>query len=275
MPAYSESSGFVWIIEPELEYDRIYYCGICNLFGEEPRGNINTASVGHDPDLSNVKTHLIEFSRYYDDNSAYVCVGHGFSTNQYFYDDEKKEIFVIYSAGDSGAQLNHYTLNEFKEHFPVFFFESCLIPIRKVDSEKIEMDESWSLDYTYIGDKYALMYGDEFITGYIYDDYKSRGNRYSVNDLIDMQLNGKWGIIDKNGNAVMPFVFEDIEFINDDAAFVKYEGKYGVLDVKSTIFAFVSSPTTSDGVSVYIFVVLLTFVFFMLGFTSRKSKRIL
>lgn len=268
----SEKNSFVWIIKPEFEYENIYYCGACNLFGKSPGGNINTSGFEHDTDLLNIETHLIEF-KYYDYNeSAYVCVGHGFVTSEYFY-DENKEIFVIYYGSDGGAGLMYYTLNDFKSNW--LFNKNTLIPIRKADSEKVEFDERLGLDYTYVGDKYAIMYGDKFITGFVYDDYKSRGNRYSVNDLIDMKLNGKWGIVNKNGNVAMPFIFDDIEFINDEAAFAKYEGKYGVLDMKNTLIEFVKAPSTGRSFSIYIFISLSIFIILISISKYSKNKNFL
>lgn len=171
---------------------------------------------------------------------------------------KNKEVFVIYWSGDGGAGLKYCTFNDFMKNFN----ETRLIPIRRIDSEKIEFDNedpsSWILDYTYIGDKYALMYGGKFISGFIYDDYESRGSRYTVSDIIDMQSNGKFGIIDKYGKVAVPFLFDDVEFIDDNNAFVKYNGKYGVLDVRSTMIEFAGSPPTGESPSIYIVILSFT-----------------
>ena len=260
--AYGANSNLVWIIEPELEYDYIYYCASCNLFGSDPYSNINIAPLERDSNLLNIPIHLPKF---YSDGSAYVSVGHGVMTTWYFYDDEK-DVFVVFRRSENGSDINYYTADNFINY--------GLIAIKKIDSENVGFEnfEGWlGLDGTYVGDKYALMYGNKFITDFIFEDFKSRGVRYFPKDFIDIKYNGKYGVINKNGNVAISFIFEDIEFINDDAAFAKYNGKYGVLDLKKTMF--VSSPATGRSVLYYIFLFALLILFFRLKFPSSLNSR--
>ena len=252
--AYDGTGNLVWLIEPGLEYDRIFYCAWCrmNLFGTEPeaRADFDISCFDNDENILNFKTNLNKFM--YDNGSAYVSVGHGYSTQFYFF-DEAKEIFLVYWVGDGGAGLEYYTNSGFLPG-------NRLTAIRKIDSEKIKTEENdWGeeeyyLDDASIGGKYALMYGGKFITDFIYEDYESRGSRYTVSDLIDVQFNGKIGIVDKNGSVAIPFLFDDIEFIDDNTAFAKYDGKYGVLALRRTMLS--SSPKTGDNISIHIFTLL-------------------
>lgn len=254
--AFGESNNLAWIIEPELEYDNIYYCSVCryNLFGIEPElfTDFNISFFESDENILNFKNNISKFKV---DNSAYISVGHGFSTDLYFYDEEK-EIFAVYSSSESGAGLEYYTPDDFTSAY------DRLIAVRTANSEKLAIDdEKRRLDEAYIGGKYALMYGKSFVTGFIYDDYKSRGSRHTVSDLIDMKFGGKWGVIDKNGNTAISFLFDDIEFLDDNAAFVKYENKYGVINLRQTIAVSpetpVRPPATGRGVSIHFFILLL------------------
>ena len=36
--------------------------------------------------------------------------------------------------------------------------------------------------------------------------------------------------------VIFPFIFEHFIFIDDDSAFAKYNGKYGILDVKRSFY---------------------------------------
>jgi len=43
-----------------------------------------------------------------------------------------------------------------------------------------------------------------------------------------------WGILDTNGSISVPFVFDAILLIDEETAFAKYNGKYGILDIEKT-----------------------------------------
>jgi len=251
------TENLVWLTEPWFEYDNIWFCYHCAVNG----------LLGSRADmLSDMKTIL---DNYYnqEDNSVLLCIGHCGGTAEYFYDGEK-EVFVLYD----GLELEYYTVGEFIKYWDNWSWDSPLLtltPVRRTDSEKIKLDETGFPDPEYIGDKYALIYGDKFITDFIYDDYKTKTSWLIVNDLIDVKLNGKWGIIDKTGNIAIPFIFEDIEFIDEKTAFAKYDGKYGVLDVRNTIaniknleiFENIeSSPKTGDSNLIYIMILVISVI---------------
>ena len=83
-----------------------------------------------------------------------------------------------------------------------------------------------------------IMMDITFISEFIYD-YVNEYNLYFVyrraNNIIAMRLDDKWGVIDKDGNTAVPFCFEDVLVIDEETVFAKYEGKYGILDVKAAI----------------------------------------
>ena len=265
MPVSSISAAdnkLVWLIEPELEYDWIRYCKHCDVLRNK--------------NVSQIREIINEYDYQKDGSGFWLADGHGYGTAIYFYDEEKNIIAVHYSS-ESGGGIDYYSFDEFIINNSTNRDKNWLIPVRKANSEKMVKDEStgWAeLDENYIGDKYALFYGDKFITGFIYDDYDSRGVRHMPNDLIDMKLNGKYGIIDKNANTAIQFIFDDIEFINDNIAFAKYNGKYGILDVEKTILAVnnTKSPATGENNMICVFSLLFIFSFLIIKNKFYREK---
>jgi len=88
----------------------------------------------------------------------------------------------------------------------------------------------------YINGKYAIAHGISFVTDFIYDDYFDhwRSDIWYATDIIAVKLNDKWGIVDKNGNTAVPFYFDEILTIDNETAFAKINGKYGILDITAT-----------------------------------------
>ena len=114
----------------------------------------------------------------------------------------------------------------------------------------------------------------KFITGFIYNNYKAwlRGTNF-----IGFQINNKWGIVDKNGKAIIPFIFDDIEFIDENRAFAKYNGKYGILDVEKTAFELASgnyAPLTGDDNAIYVFGFLFVFMIIVSVFNKKHKFHI-
>ena len=69
-------------------------------------------------------------------------------------------------------------------------------------------------------------------TEFIYDDVASIAKGY-----IAVKKGNAWGFVDVFGNEVIPYIFSDAV-----TAFVKHNGRYGILDVKKTADAFFTSP---------------------------------
>ena len=256
----SSESGVVWLLEPEFKYDIINYCKHCDLFNIS-RYN-ETFVFKFSENISDLKTEMLKYTIVYDDETiAWICEGHGFCTNQYFIDEEK-QLIIILTQCEAPAELSYLTFDEFKE-----YDNGTLIVFQKIDSDKIKSaEDGYNFDEAYIDGKYAIAHGMTFITDFIYDDYKAGGYRHESSNFIDVKLNGKWGIIDKDGKIAAPFVFDDsIEFIDDSIAFAEYNGKYGILDVEKTAAITkantVSSPVTGENNFMYIFIVMLVLLF--------------
>jgi len=113
---------------------------------------------------------------------------------------------------------------------------------RKVDADKIigkagelslNPDFFEILNDAYVSDKYAFAYNSTFVTDFIYD-YSGWWAHNDRDDAVAVGLNGKWGVIGKDGEIMVPFVFDELIFIDDVSAFAKCNGKYGILDVRET-----------------------------------------
>ena len=212
----TDENGFAWRVEPTLEYKSIFYCPDCDVFSidQEKKLDAKTGMVINDE----------------------IHGGHGGSGSNYLY-DEKKKLYGCYTFGEGEESFDMLTGDDFLERDGI-----KLRAFQKIDSEKVIVtEEDWGPSYAfskaYINKKYALAYGITFVSDFIFDDISesySLHNNWRIIDLFALRLNGKWGVLDKEGNAVVPFCFEDILLIDEKTAFAKYNGKYGILDINKT-----------------------------------------
>ena len=54
-------------------------------------------------------------------------------------------------------------------------------------------------------------------------------------NLFAVRMDGSWGAVDKNGVPILPFVFEHFIRIDGYTAFAKYNGAYGIIDLRLAI----------------------------------------
>ena len=203
----TDHHGFVWIVPPTFEYDYIFYCVICDFFALDTRwGKFIDRETGELMDETNFGN------------------GHGTPWERIFYDPEQNLIGVV----DAGP-IWMYPFDEFFEMYSSFC-SGYFVVVGQVSSSWDGSDEDgWYLKPT---GKYAVMYNDRFITDFLFDDYNDERGRSAT---IAMGMEGNWGLIDRNGNVALPFVFEHIVVIDNDTAFAKYNGRYGILDLRSSI----------------------------------------
>ena len=206
---YSFESSYEWAVPPTLEYDVIYYCLICGAF------------TGDYMDILDPATGEALDAHY----------GHGGYSGWLVY-DEAEDVLGFYQVDESGGDLMLLSLSELASELP--FFADTLNLWHVVDSTKIELvDYDWGEDY-YLGDdfpgKCALAYGDNLLTDYIFDEGETYGGRL-FNNIIAVRQGDYWGIFDRNGTAVVPFMLEQAITINDNSAFAKLDGKYGIIQI--------------------------------------------
>jgi len=112
-----------------------------------------------------------------------------------------------------------------------------LLVVHSVDwsQRTLSGEVGWFLDPEVYSGKTALMYNRELVTDFIFDGGEPPW-RSSVSwwrsynyDAIHVSRDGYWGMVDRNGNTVLPFIFEDIVRIDEVTAFARIDGRYGIL----------------------------------------------
>jgi hypothetical protein len=204
-------NDFVWIVEPTLEYDEVYYCTLCGY-------------------TANSFTFII-------DKSTGQIVGdhdgHGGPYYKHLLYDSKNEMFGLYRYGWD-EMIEIHPINDFTIHFPAY--KDSLNYVKQVDFKniiKVENDDwdSYNLGIEHENSKYAISYGSTLLTEFIYDSPVNLTASLEYKNAIPVVLNGKWGFIDTNGILILLLIFDHVASSNGDTAFVKINGKYGIVDV--------------------------------------------
>ena len=208
-----------WITEPFWEFKNISIC--C----EFPRTETGEADI-RNFDAINAAFETI---------GPFLCAGHGRAWNEYFYDAEN-EIFIEVYVHYNISEFNTYTAEEFSRHVAHWDFGRLrALRLASIDEIEIVVENNYiSWGETDFG-KFAIANGSQILSDFIFEFDTSRvgGVMYDSfgNGVISVSLDGKWGLLDESANIVLPFIFEDLEFINADAAFAKYDGRYGIIDL--------------------------------------------
>jgi len=210
-----DENGIVWIIEPKLEYKSVFYC-VCGY-------TANTFEYNIDEYTGQI------VSEHY---------GHGgLQVREWLYDIETR-MFGIHSYGWEEEVIIH-PLDQFLIYFSSY--ATNLGYVRQIASKDIirndnEWGASFNLGEKYINSKYAISYGGTILTDFIYDRAGNISDSLTYKNAIPVSLDGKWGFINSKGNIIIPFIFEHAESSNGETAFVKINGKYGIIDVHNSTY---------------------------------------
>lgn len=202
----------VWKVEPIFDYERIRYCPWCEVFSAGDPLYIVDETTG-------ALTDEIKF-------------GHGGSSSRYLY-DQALDIFGLYRSGPGWNEIVIYTraefLSEFGDHLQgrVNFFYAMDSTIIK--TEEMPWGPFYNIDEVLTG-KGAVSFGIDFITDFIFNSVEGNRtwNRHK-NSIIAVQQNEKWGIVNYEGNIIIPIEFEHILIIDPDTAFARQNGRYGII----------------------------------------------
>ena len=228
----ADSLGFDWKAEPTLEYENIYFCWDCGFSADGKMIDENTGEI----------------------TGNYM--GHGGSSYTLLY-DEALRLFGAFSTFEGEHDLQLLAKDEFLSALWLPF-DSELIDtlnlIYGIDSTKIitTHEDEWGpffdLSKAYTGNA-ALAVGLDFVTGFEFDggewhplsiyyildpitQYVTEvGSHKRSYNVVAVQQDDKWGIVDRHGNTVIPFVFEHAITIDNDTAFAKYNERYGILRI--------------------------------------------
>ena len=237
-PELLESSGYesiVWLIPPVLEFSSIVRCAsrACGAFLDAEYRSI----------AINTQTGLPEEHRCFT----------GFETPFWlapFVYDPQRSLFghpgigYKYGRGLMERMGGLYPLEEIMSddycRFGYTYFGSMgFISVESVDSslrETFENDEDREFFLTpeaHSG-KFALMYNRVFLTDFIFDEAMMASGGFFA-ELFAVRMEDRWGVMDKNGDIVLPFVFEAFLRIDNYTAFAKYNGGYGILDLRGIL----------------------------------------
>ncbi|MCL1866475.1 MAG: DUF4652 domain-containing protein [Oscillospiraceae bacterium] len=191
-----------WIVEPKLEYEHLWYCVEHDVFtGPNTR------------DVLDEKTGLPTGEEH---------IGHGGHWKGWVYHEDTDSMGWNYSD-TYGSDTLVYPKSEFAERFP-----------NDADTIKdvyfvgvIEQNEDNDWIYPDAHYKVAIAVGSEFVTDFIYT-FGEHGR--SIYGAIETNIDSdKSGLINRKGEVIVPFEFEEILIINEYSAFAKVGGKYGIL----------------------------------------------
>ena len=242
--AASPDSSLVWIVPPILEHDRIHLCNAGTFIDSSRRRIEPTTGL------------LID---------AY-CDGHGGPAPDFVYDRERG-LFgqTRYNDAYHGG-VGMHPLSDFAEIVSSWTLQnsSGLIAVEAVDSSLREVsgegiwEEWWLADDAFSG-QFALMHNRQFITDFIFDDaahwwhmYRfatdPTNGQFTVLDMdyIAVSKDRKWGLIDKEGNIALDFIFDNIVMIDKNTAFASYNGNYGILDITATLSPVASADNATQ-----------------------------
>ncbi|MDR2543636.1 MAG: WG repeat-containing protein [Treponema sp.] len=209
-----DNNRIVWIVDPALEYDNVYYCSMCGY-------------------TANFFTYILDratgqIDSYHD--------GHGGPNDLEWLYDSENGIFGVHHFGWENEIILH-NVNEFSRHFSSY--TNTLNFVRQVDSSSITIEESewgemvYNLGEKYANSKYAISFGSTFLTDFIYDQPDNLSDFLVYKNAIPVSIDGKWGFINIEGKTVVPLIFDHVASYDGDTAFVKINGKYGIIDVRS------------------------------------------
>ena len=232
----------VWIVPPTFDHGRIWNCS-CGRF------------------MSNISRDICPVTGVSD---GYGCGGHG-TYGPYFVYDPQGQLFGHPSNCSAyHPMLGMHPINEFNEMLNNSLMAENywwrnptdgLIAVESVDSslrrwydqaEYVPYDEdpvpsvlsTWALAPEAFTGRFALMYNRQFVTDFIFDGVNTHYvNWRRVNDtgLMAVSMGGRWGMINRQGNTVIPFIFENLVIIDQNTAFARYNGRYGIIDIHRTI----------------------------------------
>jgi hypothetical protein len=199
-----DENGVVWVIPPSYEYDKILYW--VSLYSE---GGWFLGEIEYEAVKGVLRSNEV-MSSWYDGKVIDFFKAGGWFMTDYYFDAENGLFIKHYYHIPGHDEKITYTPGEFMGH---------LLPVRLYGEE---------------GDNFALVRDGEFVTDFIYK-YDQRFTYYRESGYIPLGHEGKVGLLDADGNVAVPFIFEDIEFIDGELAFGKIDGLYGIFSVNKTV----------------------------------------
>jgi hypothetical protein len=142
--------------------------------------------------------------------------------------DDKLDLFASFHQLSGGAEgTEWHPMSEFEIHFPNE--TDTIKAVCLVDSTNPL--EGGGMVYHHEGAFFgtAIAVGNNFVTDFIYVDGGNGRAAYNVITAVDS--NNMHGIIDRNGETVVQFIFDEILLISENTAFARLgaEDNWGII----------------------------------------------
>jgi len=201
--------GITWSVEPILTHG-MWYCPICDNFS-------------YDEEVIDEKTG--EITEEYHGS-------HGVPIDVWVY-DPNENLLGSYFFSVMSAEISLHPFSEFTKRFPddknrimlVYEVDSSLRQAHHDEGEQLQHEAAFT-------GKVAVAYNGEFVTDFVYDEvYWFARERY-LTDMVSVFKDDKYGIIDRNGDIIIDFIFDDIKIIDNNTAFARINEKYGIINIR-------------------------------------------
>jgi hypothetical protein len=202
--------GFTWLVEPVLEHEMVAYCSHCDVYYWFDSDDYDL-EVDYIPPIKREidRTTGLLTGETYPNHSTYEFPG----GIVWLYDPDL-DLFGWYQW-HWDVTLVLKPMSEFAEHFPDEV--DTIKPVWRVDTAMFE-ENNFDWDGVWTGT--AIAYGNEFLTDFI-NGMSAAGRRQNIICLIDDDR--QFGIMDKNGEMIIPFMFSWITLIDENTAFARLE----------------------------------------------------
>ncbi|MCL1851827.1 MAG: WG repeat-containing protein [Peptococcaceae bacterium] len=206
---------FSWVVEPKFEYDSIGF----ELLGYH-------YIIKDDPASGSLLAYKLntETGEVLSDKIPYPATE---GPPRFVYDPIKKKYGITNIPGiDVFDDLNSMLAGHYNANITLFPVTQIEIIVDGTYLENLE-ETTYSYSHPYPNEKFALANRQGSVTDFIYDGYDQA---YSTQtNSLAMMKDGKWGFVDATGKYVIDPVFDDAISIDNDHAFVKQNGKWGII----------------------------------------------
>ena len=203
-------SGYEWIVEPKFAYDMVFYDAACARIAAIVSGSFKFLDT-RTGKISN------------EEHSGHGGAGWLVAVNK----DGKYGVYDDYSVSvEFRFETIEEAIAELKKNFPGV---SGVLPIAIFDThEKKHGDSEDNAFYAAI-EGFVYTIDGKLLADYFFDDFDR--NQTSDNPAVCKTENGveKWGFVNSKGEQIIDFVFDAAVSIDDETAFVKQDGKWGII----------------------------------------------
>ena len=254
-PAQTEASAgsLVWAVQPEMDFESIQYAP-----GYSPTGYIATRQ---------------DYYMFYVDGKTGAITGEHSATgglrspyqygyyaaeDAFFYNHEYEYILESRATLDAASQGRTLSVWEVEKHG-----DQAYTYYEYVEGTKYAVYANGrfvsGFDYDYVvggnavafvnmggewgyGGKYAIVGLDgAFLTDYLYDGVSALYFGFAA-----VRIGDTWGFVEASGETLLAPQFEDAVVIDSETAFVKQNGKFGILNVRASAAAQAPAPTPPE-----------------------------